>query len=61
MLKINFIVENDKVFITQIHKGKRTTKAALKIACDFAEEQGTNNSTEQNTSQSKVKIFDKKQ
>lgn len=47
MLKIDFVVENNKLFITQIEKGKRTAPAALKIACDFYVEQSINNSSEE--------------
>lgn len=60
MLKVNFVVDNNKVFIIQVCKGKRTTKAALKIACDFIDEQETNNLTEQNNLLIKGKTFDKK-
>lgn len=43
MLKIDFVIENNRLFITQICKGKRTTQAALKIACDLADEQKERN------------------
>ena len=39
MLKVDFVVENNKLFITQVCKGKRTVNAALKIACDFIDEE----------------------
>ena len=38
MLKIDFEVENNKLFITEVCVGKRTAKASLKIACDISEE-----------------------
>lgn len=38
MLKLNFVIENDKLFIINVCKGKRTPQAALAIACDLAEE-----------------------
>lgn len=38
MIKINYVIENNKLFITSVCKGKRSAKAALNIACDFAEE-----------------------
>lgn len=37
MLKIDYVIENNTLFITQICIGKRTAKAALKIACDFCD------------------------
>lgn len=52
MLKVNFVVDNNNLFITQVCKGKRTAQAALKIACDFTDEQ--------NNILTKVKTFDKK-
>ena len=60
MIKIDFVIEDNKLFITQICKGKRTTKAALKIACDFADEQESNDLIGQKSFLSKVKTFDKK-
>lgn len=47
MLKIDFVIEDKKLFITQIERGKRTAPAALKIACDFYVEQSINNSSEE--------------
>ncbi len=38
MLKIDFVIENNKLFIIEVCKGKRSAGAALKIACDFAYE-----------------------
>lgn len=38
MIKIDFVIENNKLFITQICKGKRTAKAGLKIQCDIFNE-----------------------
>lgn len=38
MLKIDFVIENNKLFITGVCKGKRSASAALKIACNFAYE-----------------------
>lgn len=46
MLKIDFVTENNKLFITEVCKGKRSAKAALKIACDFADEKEMDNSKE---------------
>ena len=43
MIKINYVIENNKLFITGVCKGKRSVKAALKIACDFADEDKMNN------------------
>ena len=40
MLKIDFVIENNKLFITEIGIGKRTARAALEIACSIAEEYG---------------------
>jgi len=39
MLKVNFFIENNKLFITQVCRGKRTAQAALKIVCDFTDEE----------------------
>lgn len=60
IIKIDFVIENNKLFITQICKGKKTANAALKIACDFADEQESNDLIKQNVSLTKVKTFDKK-
>lgn len=60
MLKINFVVDNNKLLITQVCKGKKTAIAALKITCDLIDEQKTNNLAEQNNILTKVKSFDKK-
>lgn len=38
MIKINYVIQNNKLFITSVCKGKRSAEAALNIACDFAEE-----------------------
>ncbi len=60
MLKIDFVIENNKLFITQVCKGKRTVSAALKIAEDFADEEKTNELNKQNNILMKVKKTDKK-
>lgn len=60
MIKIDFVIEDNKLFITQICKGKRTAKAALKIVCDIADEQESNDLIGQNSFLAKVKTFDKK-
>lgn len=37
MLQIDYVIENNNLFITQVCIGKRTAKAALKIACDLCD------------------------
>lgn len=38
MLKIDFVIENNQLFITEVCKGKRSVQASLKIACDIFDE-----------------------
>ncbi len=39
MQDMEFTIENEKLFMLQTRNGKRTAKAALKIACDLVDEQ----------------------
>lgn len=55
MLKIDFVIENNKLFVIQVSKGKRTANAALKIACDFFDETITNNLVEKSFGLTKTK------
>lgn len=58
MLKIDFVIENGKLFIIEVCKGKRSARAALKIACDFSEKKNDNNDlTEQNNTLTKIKTL----
>ena len=38
MFEMDFVIEDSKLFITNVCKGKRTAKAALKIKCDIFDE-----------------------
>lgn len=38
MLKIDFVIENNKLYITDVCKGKKSAKASTKIACDIFDE-----------------------
>lgn len=67
MQKIEFVIENNKLFIIQTSKGKRTAQAALKIACDFIDERtkkleviSMNNSTELNSLSKDDDLIEKK-
>ena len=42
MQDMEFTVENRKLYMLQTRNGKRTAKAALKIACDLVDEGMTN-------------------
>ena len=36
--KINFLIDNNKLYFLQTRNGKRTAPAAIKIACDLVDE-----------------------
>lgn len=54
MIKIDFVVENNKLSITDICKGKRTTKAGLKIQCDIFDEYVLSKKNEDSEERKKV-------
>lgn len=60
MVKICFVIENNNLFITQVSKGKRTTAAALKIACEIADEQESMCLSDGNNSLKKINKFESK-
>lgn len=58
MLKIDFVVENNKLFITEVSKGKRTAQAGLRIQCDIFEEYVLNRKNENSEDREKKVCFD---
>lgn len=58
MFEIDFVIEDSKLFITNVSKGKRTTKAALKIKCDIFDEYILNKKNEVSEEKKKKVSFD---
>ena len=54
------MIEDNKLFITGVCKGKKKCWANLKIACDFADEEKMNNSNERANTLVKVENKTKK-
>ena len=55
MLKIDFVVENNKLYIVQVFKGKRTMAAALKIIGDIPNEVKINKYIEGSFAEAKLR------